>query len=98
MDVLQLLCFMVREWIKGTFNFCVVWSKNDFILLVCAAECMVRGFSLMEKALRGFHAVDPVRIYYADSFNLPCVRILYKRTFDATNQFVTGIICTKAHG
>ena len=28
--------------------------------------------------------------------DLPCVRILYKRTFDTTNQLATGIICTKA--
>ena len=26
----------------------------------------------------------------------PCIRIFYKRTFDATNQLATGIICTKA--
>ena len=44
-----------------------------------------------------FHAIDPVWIYHADSLNLPWIWILYKRTFDATNQLVTGIISTKCN-
>ena len=32
MNVLQLLCVMVGDWIKGTLSLCGM--KNDFILLV----------------------------------------------------------------
>ena len=92
MDVLQLLCFMVCEWIKGTLSLCVAW-RMILYFWSCAAEWW--GVFSWWKTL-GFHAINPVQIYHADSLNLPCVRILYKLTFDITNQLATGIIYTKA--
>ena len=71
-----------------------VWHEERFYTAGPApwndGELMVSWW----KAL-GFHAVNPVRIYHTDLHNLPCIQILYKRTFDVTNQLATETICTK---
>ena len=91
MDVLQLLCCIVCEQIKGTLSLCLAWR----MILNCwsCAEQWCRWFSWW-KAL-DFHVIKPERICRADSHNLPCVRTLYKCSFDTTNHLATRIIWMK---
>ena len=66
--------------------------KNDFILLVLCCG-MVGG--LADEKLWVSMPIDLLQIYHSDSLNLPCIWILYKRTFDAAKQLATGIVCMK---
>ena len=91
MEVSQLHCFMVHEWIKSTLSLCLAW-RTILYCWSCAEEWC--GVFSWWKAL-GFHVIDPIRIYHVNSLNLPCIWILYTRNFDTTNQLTTGIICMK---
>ena len=94
MDVLQQLCFMVSEQIKGAFSFSMSGMKNDSILLVLCRR-IVRVFYLMDNLGFPWRYYKSEQIYHANSRNQPCVWNLYKCTFGATNQFANCIICTK---
>ena len=87
MDVLQLLCFMVCERIKGALSLCLAW-RTILYCWSCTTEWC--GWISWWKDL-GFHAIKLEWIYHSNSHNSPCVRTLYKRTFDATNQLATCI-------
>ena len=63
-------------------------EEDDFTLLVLFRN------SVGDLAL-GFHAIKPEQFYHVDLRNLPYIWTLYKCTYNATNQLVTRIICTK---
>ena len=85
-------CFVL--WWLSRWKMLLVCAWHAWSMILCCCEYCVsewcRQFSWW-KAL-GFHAVKLEWIYHVDLRNLPCVWILYKLTFDATNQCPTRII------